>query len=281
MTLKPCAYAGDRDATLIAYLYGEIDAPLADTFEAHLVTCAECSAEIESLRGVRSRLAHWNPPEPSFAVTGAQPRAIGQSAIRDPQSAIRDPQSAIRNPPWWAEIPAWAQVAAALLVLGVSAGVANLNVHYDNTGLTIRTGWSQPAVVPPAGSQPGAARLSPAATDVVLKSDLASLEQQLRDLRSAQAAFASPVVARPAATRPGGPDAELLLKVRALVEASERRQQRELALRVAQVITDVNAQRRADLQKIDVSLIGVQRDLGVEVLKQRQQVNYLMRVNQR
>ena len=35
-----------------------------------------------------------------------------------------------------------------------------------------------------------------------------------------------------------------------LVEESERKQQRELALRVAQVIREVNAQREADLVKI-------------------------------
>src|SRR4029077_6184139 len=30
MTVNPCAYTGDRDATLIAYLYSEIDEPLRD-----------------------------------------------------------------------------------------------------------------------------------------------------------------------------------------------------------------------------------------------------------
>ena len=41
-------------------------------------------------------------------------------------------------------MPAWAQVAAALFVLGVSATIANLDVRYDRSGLTIRTGWSKP-----------------------------------------------------------------------------------------------------------------------------------------
>ena len=45
-------------------------------------------------------------------------------------------------------------------------------------------------------------------------------------------------------------------RVRALLEESEKRQQRELALRVAEVLRDVNAQRQADLMKIDRSLAG-------------------------
>ena len=61
----------------------------------------------------------------------------------------------------------------------------------------------------------------------------------------------------------------MLRRVRALVDESEQRQQRELALRVAEVLRDVNAQRQADLVKIDRSLGVVQNNLGVEVMKQR------------
>jgi hypothetical protein len=44
---------------------------------------------------------------------------------------------------------------------------------------------------------------------------------------------------------------------------------------------DVHAQRQADQMRLDRSLGLVQNDLGVEVMKQRQSLNYLMRVNQR
>jgi hypothetical protein len=47
------------------------------------------------------------------------------------------------------------------------------------------------------------------------------------------------------------------------------------------VLRDVNAQRQADLVRIQRSLGLVENNLGVEVLKQRQSLNYLMRVNQR
>jgi anti-sigma factor RsiW len=248
---------------LIAYLYDDIDPAARGVFDAHLAGCEHCRAELEALGGVRTTLARWNPPEPKSL-------------------AAANPQSATRNPQWWRTIPAWAQVAAALLFLGVSAGIANLDVRYDRDGLAIRTGWSkqaaQSAQRPAATEQIGVASqsgggqgFSPAS-----KADLEALERQLRiELRSLAA---TPAVA---VTRPAASDAEILRKVRALIDDTERRQQRELALRLAQAITDVNAQRQADLRKIDVSLNGVQNSLGVEVLKQRQSLNYLMRVNQR
>ena len=70
-------------------------------------------------------------------------------------------------------------------------------------------------------------------------------------------------------------------QVHALIDETEKRQQRELALRIGEVLRDVNAQRQADLGRIDRSLGLVENNLGVEVLKQRQSLNYLMRVNQR
>ena len=70
-------------------------------------------------------------------------------------------------------------------------------------------------------------------------------------------------------------------RVRALLEESEKRQQRELALRVAEVVRDVNAQRQVDLRNIDRTLGLVRNDLGVEVMKQRQSLNLLYRASQR
>jgi hypothetical protein len=68
--------------------------------------------------------------------------------------------------------------------------------------------------------------------------------------------------------------------MRAIVEESEQRQQRELALRLAAVISEVNAQRAADLRRIDRSLGTLENNLGIEVMRQRQSLNYLTRVSQ-
>src|SRR4051794_26644109 len=140
MTEMPCDYGDRRDEAIVALLY--IDQDAADMtgaasaeqarFETHVQTCARCRAEVAAPRGVRAQLARWAPPEPSFAVVGHQPSGVS-------------PASAGRNPQWWRSIPVWAQVAAAMLVLGVSAGIANLDVHYDQNGLSVGTGWSDRA----------------------------------------------------------------------------------------------------------------------------------------
>ena len=94
------------------------------------------------------------------------------------------------------------------------------------------------------------------------RADLAALEQQLRtEFRATQ----TPRASRAPARGVGGRRRDLLRRVRALLEESEKRQQRELALRVAEVMRDVNAQRQADLVKIDRTSASMQNKLGVEV----------------
>jgi len=67
-------------------------------------------------------------------------------------------------------------------------------------------------------------------------------------------------------------------RLKAIVDESERRQQREIALRVAELMKDLSAQRQSDLRLIDMK----QDQTGVEVLRTRQQMNFLLqRVSQR
>lgn len=77
------------------------------------------------------------------------------------------------------------------------------------------------------------------------------------------------------ATAPTVSDAELLRRVQALIEESEARQRRELALRVAQVVRDVDAQRQADLVRIQRGLGALEGSSAAD----RQLLNYLMRVS--
>ena len=74
-------------------------------------------------------------------------------------------------------------------------------------------------------------------------------------------------------------DSDLLPRVRALIEASERRQQQELALRLTQFNRDVNMQRQADLVKIDQVIGQYAGTSGAEMARQRQMLNYLTRVS--
>jgi hypothetical protein len=259
-----CEYSDDRGDILVAYLYDDIDPAVRASFDAHLAACSRCRDELAELRGVRAQLGKWAPPEPA---------AGGQWPVTSHRS-------------WWRDIPAWAQVAAALLFLGVAAGIANLDVRYNNDGLTVRTGWSKSGVVNPAtnvGPTPEAAPSKPAtpASTVVSapwRADLTALEQQLRrEFRAAVVAGG----ARPvAASNSGASEADMLRRVRTLIDESERRQQTELALRVAGVFRDVNAQRNADLVRINQNLGSFQQNMGA-VVKNQQQLNYIVqRVSQ-
>ena len=180
-------------------------------------------------------------------------------------------------------MPAWAQVAAALLFLGVSAGIANLDVRYDANGLNVRTGWMQtPAAAPidgaPAGRRAAALTSTPRRRRGVRTWRRSSSSSE-RNPRGSNGRGA----ATPAAMRADGAVSMPIVvrRVRALVDESEKRQQRELALRVAEVVRDVTAQRQADLVKIDRTLGVVQNNLGVEVMRDRQRLNLLYRASQR
>ena len=89
------------------------------------------------------------PPEPAGLVTSRQAPVAARGA-------------------WWREIPAWAEVAAALLCLGAAAGIANLDVRYDAGGLRVRTGWS------------GATAVAGGPGDAPWRAELTALEQRLR-----------------------------------------------------------------------------------------------------
>ena len=72
-------------------------------------------------------------------------------------------------------------------------------------------------------------------------------------------------------------------RVRAMVDDSERRQERELALRLAEAMRELNAQRQADLVKIDRSIGAMQNNTGLEILRTRETINninnYLVRTS--
>src|SRR5688572_24449569 len=126
-----------RDEILVAYLYDDLEPAERQVFLAHLNRCAVCSMEPDELRDVRSGLAQWTPPVPARVLTFSQMpprRARVWSALGG--------------------IPAWTQVAAALLVLGVAAGIANVNIRVDEEGVTVRTGWSGSARADAAPAAP-------------------------------------------------------------------------------------------------------------------------------
>jgi hypothetical protein len=235
--------------SLIAYLYGECDETERQHAEDHLAGCASCAREVRDLRSVRTTLRQWEPAGevPGFRLVQDEPAPVTRRA-------------------WW-RLPAWAQAIAAVMVLSAGAAVANLEVRYGSDGLVLRTGWQRE---PPA--RPAPIQASAPAADAAWKTDLSALERRLRE------EFAAPTSIRntpaPAGLSPGGE--QLLARVRQIVQESEQRQRRELGMRIAEVLRDVDVQRRADLVRIENGLGALENRTGLEVAQQRQMLMRLV-----
>ena len=248
----------DDKATLVAYLYDEIDAVDRQQVDEHLRRCAACATEVGALAGVRTELTQWTPPNAE----------LGFTVVRNEASKPASPQPAatvLRPPQWYSTVPVWAQAVAAVLVLAVSAAIANVQVKSGPDGFVVSTGWMTPLATPAP---------APAATvstnDEQWKTALIALEQQLRqEIRATRETGTVRVASRSEVN-----DATLA-QVRAMLEASETKQNRELAFRVTQLARDMDIQRRADLLRVEHA-IG---NTGVEMAKQRQQLNYVIRAS--
>ena len=246
----------DDKATLIAYLYGDLDAATRQRVDAHLETCAHCAAEVTALGDVRAELALWAPPDAE----------LGFAIVR---KSDQPTASVLRPVGWWRTVPAWAQAAAAVLVLAAGLGIANLQVRSGPDGFSVTTGWMAPAPGEPAAREVAERRVdgTPASDDWRLA--LVALEQQLRgEIRSAREQ-------QPAAVRAAGADEATIRRVQQMLKASEERQERELAFRLTQFISDMNMQRRADLQRITQSF----GQFDEQMLRQRQMLNNVIRVS--
>ena len=253
-------YCGNSDV-LMSYLYDEGDQRERGAFEAHVRTCDRCAREVADLRSVRGDLASWTPPE----------TLLDFRIVRGP--------AARRRLGWLAvpDLPAWAQFAAAALVVGVAVGLSGLEVRYDGAGLSVHAGWSKPAAMAPAAPTP--------AGEAPWKADLAALREQLRTELQQPVAAAGPAPAigqtRQASNREPLTDAAFMAQVRQLVDASETRQQREMALRIAQVVRDMDTQRRADMARVADGIGVLEGRTGAVTVQQREMMNYLMRVSQK
>lgn len=243
----------DKDH-LVAYLYDELDDTTRRRMEDHLRICGACATELEGLHGVRRELASWAPPEAMLDFVVA------------PADAVQPRARLVRPARWWAPatVPTWAQAAAAVLVVAAGLGLANLQIRYGAEGLVVTTGWMAPVPSAP-----------PAAAVEDWRPALAALESSLRqEMTAGRAVAAAPVPAE--AGRAADVTAQ---RIAELIEQSERRQRRELALRLSQFSRDLEVQRRTDLVRINQGLGQFEGRAGAEIQRQRQMLDYIMRVS--
>lgn len=233
--------ADDQDA-LLDYLYEEGDPSERLRIARHLQDCAACSVAVLELQSVRGMLADWTPP----------PVKLGFRIVQDA--------------PWWkpaGRFPLWAQAAAAVFLFAAGMAVSQVDVRYGEGALTVRTRsaaepLSSASMVPVTTRQDNIA-LAPETSS---NPDFGALEQQLRnDLN-------------------GRSDAnEILRRVRAMIDQSEAKQQRQLAMRLTDVVRDFDTQRRADLMQVQQNFGQLEGQTGQELAHNRELFNYLVRTS--
>ena len=240
----------DDKQTLVSYLYGEVDHETRQAVDAHLDACAACAAEVIALGDARSGLGMWVPPDVELDF-----KIVKKSEL--------PPANVLRPTRWWNTVPAWAQAAAAILVLAAGAAIANVQVTSGPQGFSVSTGWMTPAA--PALSEPFDGK----AVEQRVERALVSLEQQLRsEIRSTREQET-----RVAARTPV--DEATIRRVQQLIAASEQRHEQELAMRFVEFTRDMNMQRRADMKMISQGF----DDYNGQLLRQRQTINNIMRVS--
>jgi hypothetical protein len=249
----------DREL-IVGYLYDELTGTERQLLERHLAECETCRADVAGLRGTRTLLSSWAPPEPD----------LGFEVVRRP--------TAVGSRRGWLRVsPAWGLAAAAVLVLAAASAVANVEVQMGDGGFVVRTGWNRPAAAP-AAAVAETAPVSAAATPAGAQ-EIAELRARLAQLESALAAQA------PAAPVPAGgtqvalsPEVQRL--VRQLIAESEKRQQGDLAVRMAQLHRDVDVARRADFARLQQAVAQVQDLNDTQVLRWQAVEDRLLRVVQ-
>jgi hypothetical protein len=206
--MNPC---GNHEA-LIAYLYDECEPPERESIAAHVALCALCTDEIQSLRDTRAHLGAWSPPSV----------ALGFQIVR---TEADQPGKVLRPAAWWSRpLPAWAQVAAAVVIFAAGMGVSAVR-STDSTTPLAKAGQGAGVLGRFVGGTP------------VSHDELARLDARVRSVESAQTERASVQVARTTASSVN--EQELLERVRTLVDAqvalSEGRQTGMLKLMAREV----------------------------------------------
>lgn len=240
----------DDKQTLVAYLYGEVDHATRLAVDAHLDACAACASEVTALGDVRSELGLWVPPDVELDFTIVKKSQLPPAAV-------------LRPARWWTTVPAWAQAAAAILVIAAGAAIANVQVKSGPEGFQVTTGWMQPAA--PAQSAP----FDGAAVERRVERALVALEQQLRTEFRSTREPESRVVARTQV------DEATIRRVQQLIIESEQRHERALAIRFVEFTRDMSMQRRADLVNISRGMVNQEEQLQ----RQRQMINNVIRVS--
>ena len=235
-------HIADNHEALLDYLYEEGNPAERLKIAQHLQECATCSVAVLELQNVRGMLNDWTPPKAQLGF-----RVVQDSHI---------PPARVPPGIWRPRRAAFLQAAAGILLFVAGMAVSQLRVDYGDGAVTVRTRSTAPVAGTVNGANVRSASIAlPAENRTPPPADIDALERELRARLESQNASAI--------------DTERLLqRVRAMIDQSEQRQQRELALRLSQVSREVDTQHQADLLRI-------QQDVG----QQQEALEYLVRTS--
>ena len=254
--LNRSPYCGDPGA-LVSYLYNDGSPDELASISAHVQTCETCTSELAALGDTREVLSAWSPPPTELGLTLSSSDALPVAAATMPVPAA----AAVAEVPWWRQsTPVWMQAVAASMVF--AAGMA---IGAGRGAAPAVSGTAAEATQPAAG---------PAVKESgVSRGELAELEQRLR----AEMARLTPVsTPAPVQTAARTDDEAVMKRVRSLLTESEERQRSELALRTAQVLRDMEIQRKVDMATVQQNIGQIQGTTGAELKQQRELYNMLM-----
>lgn len=240
---------------IVGYVYDELSVDERVALESHVASCAECRIEVEELRGTRTHLALWAPPEPDLRFRIIRGGAAAPAAI----------------PRHSRFLPAFAFAAAAVIVLAVAAAIANVELRYGSDGMTVRTGWasSQAPNDVPRQAQMDSRAAAPAP-------EFIALERRLGEIESTLSRGSTGGIQTASALRLS--DAEILRRVRQMVSEAEARQETAVAQRLLGIVRDLDHKQRTDIALIQQGLGQYQGLTNTEIAQNRDMLNQLIRV---
>jgi hypothetical protein len=173
----------EENAALIGFLYDDCEADEYERIAAHVAVCATCAGELAALSATRDHLSAWTPPDVQLGFHVNQATAAPATH-------------------WWSRpLPAWAQLAAAMIIFALGTVVG--------TSVSMRT-----------TTTPGVDPLASAAT----RAELHRIEQRLNQVETNQVPVTHVQIDDAAREA-------MMVRTAQLVRASEERLLRELAVR--------------------------------------------------
>jgi hypothetical protein len=260
------SYCGDPGA-LVSYLYNDGSPEELAAIAAHVQACAACTTELASLGDTRELLSAWSPPQTELGLTLSASDTLPMTSTMPATVAASTPSAVVAaDVPWWRQAtPVWMQAVAATMVFAAGMAIGS------GRGATLSAPGIATSTAPAASGE--ATGLT--GDRVVSRSELAALEERLRG-ELARLSSASTTQAAPVQTASRTDDQALIARFRTLLTESEERQRGELALRTAQVMRDMEIQRKVDMATVQQDILKVQGITGAELKRQGELQNILI-----